>query len=108
MLESGQGQIYFRMETMTKSCLEQLDEWWVLGKDRECREEEQVVFFLCLFCTEGDRKINSGLTIFYLKCVSFIQVKMSSKQLGYWLKCGERNLVDMRVDEGLFTFLWVE
>lgn len=25
---------------------------------------------LCLFCIEGNRKINSVLTIFYLKCVS--------------------------------------
>ena len=36
--------------------------------------------------------IDSGLTIFYLKYLTFIHMEMSSKQLGYWLKLGERGL----------------
>lgn len=57
-----------------------------LGKDRECREAEQV--FL-----GGEQKDNKlRFDIFYLKCLSFIQGKTSSGLLGYWSKVRGRNL----------------
>lgn len=72
-------------------------------------ERRSRLFFVCLcILYRGGQKDKLRFDHMFLKCVSFMRVKMSSKQWGYWLQGGERNLVDMRVDEGLFTFLWVE
>lgn len=78
---------------------------WLNGgdfeKDRECREEEQA------FKKRNRKRINSGLTTFYLKCLSLIQVKMSCGHLGYQLKVRETWVgdVDIGKHEKLLTLI---
>lgn len=78
--------MYFRVETMESPVLINWTNSGPLGKIGNVKSRSR-------FLLEGDRKvISSGLTVFYLKCLSFIQMKMSGEQLGYWLKFGERDL----------------